>query len=269
MQIFKCRASKIGDLITGFKKITPAQIDRISELESERDTLKNKNNNTVKWTDNKQEELNSLIYLSNNPQLGETAKTYLKEWVISQLTGKEKRIESKYFEHGIYAENAAIERAEKHFKTTFAYQQLSFENDFFTGKFDAANDDMVIDVKCPFDVFTFPYFETKPPSNYYGQLQVYMDLSGINKASLVFCLENHSDDAIDRLAQKMAYKVGLEEPNMDHWNAAKLELTYDHLPESMRIKTYDFVKDQSYIELAKQAVLMSRDYINNVLILSL
>jgi len=268
MQQFKCRASKIGDLITGFKKITPAQIERISELETERDTLINKNGNKVKWTDNKEDELTNLIHLSKNPQLGETAKTYLKEWVISQLTGKEKRVESKYFEHGIFAEEAAIERAEKHFQTSFTQQQVSFENDFFNGKFDAANDDMVIDVKCPFEVFTFPYFESKPPQNYYGQLQVYMDLSGINKASLVFCLENHSDDEIDRLAQKMAYKVGLDEPNIDHWNAAKLELTYDHLPESMRIKTYDFVKDQSYIDAAKEAVLMSREYIKNVLMTS-
>lgn len=268
MQQFKCRASKIGDLVTGFKKITTAQVGRISELETERDTGINKNGNKVKWTDNKEEELTSLFYLSANPQLGETAKTYLKEWVISQLTGKEKRVESKYFEHGIFAENAAIQRAEKHFNCTFTQQQVSHENDFFTGKFDAANESLIIDVKCPWDEFTFPYFESSPDKGYFGQLQIYMDLAGINKASLVYCLENHSDDEIDRLAEKLAYKVGLDEPNMDHWNAAKKELTYDHLPESMRIKTFDFLKDNSYIEQAKEAVKMSRDYINNVLLKS-
>jgi hypothetical protein len=266
MKEFKCRASKIGDLLTGFKKITPAQLERISELINERENLINKNGNKVKWTDAKDVELHALEHLSSNPQLGETAKSYLKEWLISQITGKEKRIESKYFEHGIFAENAAIERAEKYFNTTFPNRQMSFEDDYFTGRFDAANDNLIIDVKCPFDEFTFPYFDNVIDNGYFGQLQIYMQLSGINNACLVYCLEDHSEDEIDRLAQRLAYKVGLEDPTMEHWKEAKRYLTYDYLPEELRIKAYNFTKDDAYIEQAKEAVLMAREYITAALL---
>lgn len=214
---FKCRASKIGDLMTNGR--------------------------------------------GKNVGMGETAKTYLKEWVVSQMTGKQKQIESKYFAHGIYAESLAIERAEKHFNTKFPQQQIYLENEYFTGSFDAADDTLVIDTKCPFDVFTFPYFDTEPDAKYYGQLQIYMELTGLKKASLVYCLENHSEDEIDRLAQKIAWKEGKDEPDMEHWDLAAKQLTYDNLPDAMRIRTFDFMRDDAYIEAAKQRVIEAREYI--------
>lgn len=219
---FKCRASKIGDLMTNVR--------------------------------------------GKDAGMGETAKTYLKEWVVSQLTGRQKEVESKYFAHGIYAEPLAIERAEKYFNTTFPKRQNYLENDYFTGSFDAADDTIVIDTKCSFDEFTFPYFETEIDKKYYGQLQIYMDLTGLKKASLVYCLENHSEDEIDRLAQKLAWKDGKEEPDMDHWDLAAKQLTYDHLPEWMRIRTFDFERDDAYIDAAKQRVIESREFIETEII---
>lgn len=261
LPIFKCRASQVGLLHTGFKEATAKDIQRIKELEHERDTLTNANGNKVKWTDAKAKELDKLVYLAENPQLGETAKTMLKDWVISQLTGKEKDITSKYFEHGIFAEGSVLERASKYFGCTFTKNKEQFENDFFTGEPDAFNDELVIDVKSPYSSFTFPYFEQEAPDGYYGQLQVYMALTGLKKASLVFGLENHSEDEIDRLASKIAWKKGKEEPDMEDWNEAKEKLTYDNIPEWMRIRTYDFEYSEEYIKKSEKLVILAREYI--------
>lgn len=219
---FKCRASKIGDIMTNGR--------------------------------------------GKNAGMGETAKTYAKEWVIQQITGKQKTIESKYLSHGIYAEEAAIQRAEKHFGCKFPRRQEYKENNFFTGSFDAANDAMVIDTKCSFNEYTFPYFQSDPDKKYYGQLQVYMDLHDVKNAALVFCLENHSDDEIDKMAQRLAYNEGLSDPEMEHWNEAKKQLTFDHLPDSMRIKVYEFTRDDEYLVAAKQRVNDVEDYITNELV---
>lgn len=263
---FKCRASAMGLLHTGFKEATDSDLKRIQELEKERDTLTNKNGNKVKWTDAKDAEYNKLVILKDNPQLGETAKTMLKEWVISQLTGKRKDITSKYFEHGIFAEDAVLKRASKYFGSTFTKNKEQFANDYFTGEPDAFNDKLVIDVKSPYSEFTFPYFEDNAPDGYYGQLQVYMNLTGLKNASLIYGLENHSDDEIDRLASKLAWKAGKEEPDMEDWNEAKENLTYDNLPEWMRIKTYDFEYSGEYIKKSERLVILAREYISEVLV---
>ena len=43
----------------------------------------------------------------------ETPKTFIKEWYITQITGKRKVINSKYLRRGIESENLAIQRVDK------------------------------------------------------------------------------------------------------------------------------------------------------------
>ena len=198
--------------------------------------------------------------------MGETAKSYLKDWFIEQITGKSKEIESKYFDHGNYAEELVLQRASKHYGLNFVKNEEHLTNDFFTGTFDSKAGDMVIDVKAPFDAFTFPYFDKVPPKGYYHQLQVYMALTGLKKASLVYGLENHSEDSIDKLASKLAWKKGKEEPDMEEWDEAKKRLTYDNMPEYLRIRTYEFERDDILIAQMQQRVLEARKYINEDLV---
>jgi len=114
-------------------------------------------------------------------------KTYLKEWVISQIYGVEKQIKSKYIDKGVMMEDQAIDLAVKMLNIEFALKNESrFEDDFFTGEPDMILNDMIIDIKNSWDCFTFPLFETEiPNSDYFYQLQVYMHLTGKRKAKLV------------------------------------------------------------------------------------
>lgn len=207
--------------------------------------------------------------------MGETAKTYLKEWVISQITGNQKDIESKYLSHGVYAETFALDMASDYFGCKFKKNNERLFNDFFEGEFDSKSDIIVIDAKCPWDEFTMPYFEPEPPKGYYGQLQIYMDLTGLDKAALFYALVNHSDDDIERLSQKLARKeadkLGMDAddeiyPTIEHWNEAKKRLTFDNLPNWMRKVVYEFNRDDEFIEAAKQRVLECREVIKNEIV---
>lgn len=199
-------------------------------------------------------------------EMGATAKTHIQNWVKSQLTGRNKEIESKYLKHGIINEDNGLLRASKYFGCEFTKNTEKLEDEHFTGEYDAKNGDLVIDIKCSWDEFTFPLFDENPPKGYYNQLQVYMALTGLKKASLVFCLENHSEDEIDRLAQRLAWDSGEEEPTMEYWNAAKAKLTHDHLPEWMRIKTFSFDRNEELIQSMRDRVEMARNYINTELL---
>lgn len=199
-------------------------------------------------------------------KMGAGTKTYVQEWLISQLTGKTKHIESKYLKSGIERESKSLARASKYFGIELVKNTNQLENEFFTGEFDARTDDMVIDVKSSWDAFTFPFFDTEPDKGYYKQLQIYMDLTGLEKAALVYCLENGTEEMIESLSWKIAKEEGTEEPDISHWEKAEKELNYDHLSDEMRIKVFNFERDEVLIENMKQAVLDCRKYIENELL---
>jgi len=199
----------------------------------------------------------------------ESAKTYAEEWLIQEISGVKKRIDSKYLERGTDSEALGIERAARYFNFPLVKNSEQLENDYFTGEFDTKTDDTVIDIKCPWDVFTFPHFEKEIKNDYYLQLQIYMNLTGLKKAALVYCLENGTHDMIDKLSWKIAKKQEFEEPNIEHWEEAEKELNYDHLPENMRIKVFRFDYDENVIEKLKKGVEDVRNYIKNDLLINL
>lgn len=204
--------------------------------------------------------------LLQSGKIGAGTKTYVQEWLISELTGKTKRIDSKYLKSGIEREPASLARASKFFGVELTKNETQLENDFFTGCYDAKTDDMVIDVKSSWSPFTLPLFENEPDKGYVRQLQIYMDLTGLEKASLVYCLENGTEEMIESLSWRIAKEEGAEEPDISHWEQAEKELNYDHLPEDMRIKVYSFERDDELISNMKQAVLDCRSYIENELL---
>lgn len=191
---------------------------------------------------------------------GQTPKTYQKEWLISELTGKEKRIESKYFRRGNDMEDDSIKRIGKGVKN-----EKYFENDFFTGTPDILTEDTVIDAKTPWDTFTFPFFMTEPPIEYVAQLQVYMELTGRKKAELSYCLESGSEEQINSLMWSFAKEDETDEPTIEHYEKAEEELNYDHLAPELRIKTFKIDYDPKMIEALKEGVLLGREYIKELL----
>jgi hypothetical protein len=198
--------------------------------------------------------------------MGETAKTYAKEWLISQITGKEKDIKSKYLERGNAMESKAIERVAKYYNCELEKNDINLEDDFFTGTFDAKIIERVIDTKVPFDAFTFPFFLEKIDPDYYGQLQVYMHLTGLKKASLCYCLENGSDEQIESLSWNIAKELEKDEPDIYDWEEAEKKLSYDHLDENLRIKVFEFDYDEDFIKKAEERVLQVREYIEKELL---
>jgi len=91
-------------------------------------------------------------------------------------------------------------------------------------------------------------------------------LTGLRKASLCYCLENGSEEQIEKLSWKIAKDLGKDEPDMSEWEEAEKQLSYDHLDDKLRIKVYEFEYDEDYIEKAKQRVIEARNYIENELL---
>lgn len=273
---FKCRASKIGLLMTNHtgKSYKEQYDDAVSKKESLNERLNgfvNKQCKSAIVIENEkipenEKEIERLKPLIDEVILSETAKSYCKEWLISEITGKKKDIRTKYFSRGKAMEDSTIQRAGKHYGLELVKNEIELENEYFTGTYDTNTPEIDIDTKVPFDAFTFPFFVTEPDPLYYGQLQGYMNLTGRRKASLFYGLENGSEEQINKLSWDLARDLGKDEPDIEDWDIAVEMLSYDNLPDSLRKKFFEFGYDESYIKKAEKMVLASRKYIETELI---
>ena len=186
--------------------------------------------------------------LATNPRsktelLSETTKTYIKEWLTEQIYGVKKEISSKYLTKGIELEDEAIEYLVANSDLPFFLKNDErFEDEYFVGTPDIVTDEFIIDIKCSWDCFTFPLFEEEIPNkDYFYQLQIYMHLTGVKKAKLVYILMN--------TPQELSY-----------------ELVHDYsgIEASKRIKTFEFDYDENVIKDLIEKVKISRNYIKQL-----
>ena len=179
--------------------------------------------------------------------LGKTGETYLKEWTKQQLYKRRKDISSKYLTKGLEMEDAAIEFvANELFNGAMMFKNEEyFNNDFFTGTPDLIHDNKIIDIKCSWDCFTFPLFETElPDKNYFYQMQVYMELTGLEQAEVIYCLMNTPESLLYGQSEDLH--------------------NYDNIKNEHRIKRFTVLRDQEVIDKLKSRVIESRGYIKTL-----
>jgi hypothetical protein len=175
--------------------------------------------------------------------ISETTKSYVKEYLISEIYGIKKQINNKFLSKGIWLEDEAIDKAIEWLDIPFALKnEQFFEDDFFCGTPDLILDDEVLDIKCSWDAFTFPLFENEiPTKDYFYQLQVYMHLTGKRKARLVYVLLNTPEELV------------YEEKHY-----------YDNMDKKYRIKTYDIEYSEEVIADLQERVTNIRNYIKTI-----
>jgi len=180
---------------------------------------------------------------SKSETLSQTTKSYLEEWVKEQIYGVKKQINSKYLQKGLALEDQAIEFYSVVMEKDFMIKNLDkFEDDFFTGTPDCMHEGVVYDFKTSWDCFTFPLFDQEPDMGYYYQLQVYMHLTGLRKAKLVYTLQDTPDF------------LTYEEP-----------VSYAHVEDKYRVKEFYIEYDPMVIETAKARITECRDYVKELL----
>ena len=171
--------------------------------------------------------------------LSKTTISFLNDWMKEQIYGYSKNISTKQIEKGIEYEDAAIEAVIDWCDLPFVVKNdVRYTDDFFTGEPDLITNDTVIDIKNSWSWETFPLFENEIPTDGYEyQVQVYMHLTGKQKAKVIYVL----------LTTPESYN--------------NPEMQYDHVDPKFRYKVFYFVYDPEIIEKLKQKVIDCRTYI--------
>lgn len=251
--VFKLRASSGGVLMANSKE--KSNKEKFEDAKNALEKLQAQYNNFVnKECKSAQDILNTKIpetkkliaYLAENldekPILAKTVSEYVYSWLKEHIYSVRKEIKSKYLSKGNQVENIAIDKVIEWLDLPFAVKnEQFFEDEFFCGTPDLIINDTVYDTKCSWDCFSFPLFENDIPNeDYFYQLQIYMHLTGLKKAILVYCLINTPENI-----QNESYN-------------------YDNLEKKFRIKKYEFNYDKNVIEELKKRILTVREYIKTL-----
>lgn len=256
------RSSQSYKLMTSVIELESDFNTRIKELESERDNLINKNGNKVKWTDSKKKELESLLDKKNTPlfkRLPKTMTSELRKIHRSEKFGRNFRFTNKFVQKGLAKEEEAITVYQQYIKKTkgkrilFLNNKERLTNEFVTGEADLTdtndfkNCNEGFDIKCSWELDTFPYKEDELDKQYEIQNQCYMWLSGAKKWTTANVLVNVTEDLLHK--EKMKWYYALGSPDED-------SSVYDEYVKELReleirlIFDYDkFVKDNPYHDM--------------------
>ena len=196
---------------------------------------------------------------SKTDLLSQTTITYVEDWLKEQIYGRRIHIESKYLDKGIQCEDAAIDFVSVYFPglPLLIKNEKNFESDYLTGTPDLILQDEIIDIKCPWDSFTFPLFEKElPEKNYYWQLQGYMDLIGLAKARVIYVLV---DTPLEMVEKEIRFNPAREDEIIAYHS-------YSNIPDKYRIKCFDVIRNDQDIEAIKQRVIDCRNYLKSIIL---
>lgn len=201
--------------------------------------------------------------------ISKTTQSFLDIWIKEQIYNRQKEFSSKYTEKGKECENSAIKFASKILDIGMIFKnEKEFSDDFISGSPDIILNDTIIDIKNSWDCFTFPLLDVECPNDdYYWQLQGYMALTGKPKARLVYVLSDTPQTLIDDEIRRQGWKMGFIEIPIDFELEIINKMTYKYIPDGLKIKVYDFDRNEDDIAKIYEQVKKCREYINQVVII--
>jgi hypothetical protein len=106
-----------------------------------------------------------------------------------------------------------------------------------------------------------------PNKDYWWQLQGYMELTGLKKASLDYILIDTPLPIIQQDLKKLFFQSGgkPEEWNPEAYDRMYPNYTFADIPEHLRIKSYEVTYDEKAIREIEQRVELCRKYISSIL----
>lgn len=204
------------------------------------------------------------------PELSQGAKSFLKQLFLEVAFGRYKDIDTKYTRKGTEVEHLGIAMANRvlgwglqsDYLAGLDFSKRRYKNDYISGEMDLNHPEVLADVKCPWDIHTFPFFAADvPTTDYEWQLQGYMMLTGHDQAELVYALVDTPENLIIDAQRRKEWQRGDIELPIEIADQIRKEMTFGDIPEEYRIKRWIIKRDEAKIDRIKMCVEMSREYL--------
>lgn len=243
------RASGAANLMTNKQGgvITEKQLETLNGLLSKLDIKGS-------LTDKQALDMNTLLAKRDAPfELSDTAKSWVDKIWRKREKDVEEFLSNKYIEKGLSEEESGISLLSDVDGNLYKkYVGEKFDNGVFNGTPDILFEDYVDDVKSSWSLETF--MNAQMTDLYYGQLQVYMELTGKRKARLRYCLVDTPDKLIEDEKRRVQWKLGIQDPDAEEhrpiFQRIETNMTFsdDRFTQEERVKTFEIEYDEKYIK---------------------
>lgn len=253
---YKFRCSSLGKLMTGVKHaLTANQAKTLDELRAKVAM--------GKITDKQLITLGELIDKRDAvPTLSVTTQNYLKEIHAQEVFGKRKDIQSKYLDKGNMVEEHGITLYSEVTGRLFLKNRDRRENEFIAGTTDNCQG-KIRDIKCSWDLTTYPLHATELPStDYWWQCQGYMSLWGLDAAEVIYCLVDTPEILIEDEKRKALYRIAEMDLPDDLCEEIENTMTFSDIPKELRVRVFPFDRDRAAMELLEGQIVRCREYLN-------
>lgn len=201
---------------------------------------------------------------SKSELISQTTKSMLNTVFTLEVLGKTSEVESKYLEKGLVMEPESIQLYSEYLGRPLKKNDTRYTNKYLSGEPDIVSGDLLVDIKTSWNASTFPLCETIPNTNYYWQLQGYMELTGLSKSKLVYCLVDTPYYLIEKELWKVRDEIGIIDLPEDIIDSVTSKHTFNDVPISLRIKEIEVLKDEDGIALLYERIGHCRDYLNQL-----
>lgn len=215
-----------------------------------------------------EKKVKELILIKDIPTLSNTCKRRLAQIYTEETTGRIKDIESMYLEKGLLTEEDSITKYSQLYQKMYRKNKIRLNNGFVNGEWDFEDEeeDMIIDAKSTWDIFTFDEKRVKGMS-FMNEWQghCYMWLKNRKNFRVAFCLNDTPEEIIKKLIKRMEYNFIGEQQD---WDSLVEELrknhTYKDLPLERKVMVFDLKRSEEKIEMAKMYIPHFRNYLKNI-----
>tara|TARA_B100000212_G_scaffold209793_1_gene158447 strand:- start:1862 stop:2593 length:732 start_codon:yes stop_codon:yes gene_type:complete len=218
----------------------------------------------------------SLGLIMTNPRskketLSVTTKSFLQELHKEALFGYTNDIQTLEMKKGILVEDDAIDLvSELHgrdLENRYVKNVNRYWNDYIQGEPDVyRKDECLMDIKNSFTMKTFPMYYTGDllsyNKDYYWQLQGYMWLTDMKKATLVRCLMNTPEDIVEGVRFRRARELGVIDLPLEEEEKIIRDHTFEHHPPQLRVVEIPVEYNEEHIEQLKERIAHCREYLN-------
>jgi len=273
--LFRC--SSLGYIMIDPKEKSNAEkyaeaVTNLSKLNSDYEAIKNKETKTAANKLAAIEKCKLLIKeiepVKDERPLADTVKNHLADKYVSAYYGRETDITNKYMRKGLMVEEDSMTLYSLVTNQFFQKNIKKYSNEFICGTPDMLKDEIVIDIKSSWDIFTF-YRTNKAKLNkmYYWQLQGYMALTGAKSAKLAYCLVDTPQPLIFQELNNLKYKMGVTDVENDETYATACEemerlMKYDDVPREEKVNEIIIERNDEDIERLYERIKECRAYMN-------
>lgn len=197
-------------------------------------------------------------------ELSETAKTFIEELWLETQFGFTEPLNTYQIQKGNMCEDESIALMQAVYPTTEGREknEQQFNDEYFRGTPDVILSEYIEDVKTCWTGLTFAK-KKGVPKLYEAQAQVYMHLTGKRKFRLIYTFVDTPEIIMTDLERNLFFKHNCDEESPayieDCLNLRRLHST-EGIPESQRLKVFEFGYSSEYIEELRNRIEKARQY---------